>query len=64
MKKDKIEPAVDHGSIQHTPQKKTIVTIFPNESDLATFISSHQEYTIISVFSHEGHITGIFKYYE
>ena len=64
MKKKKTEPVVDHGSIQHTPQKKTIVVMFINESYLSNYIGDHQDYTIISVFSHEGHITGVFKFYE
>lgn len=46
------------------PQKKTVVKMFYNESDLADFLHDHEDYVIISVFSNEGHITGIFMSYE
>ena len=61
-KKKTYQPTID--SIVYTPQKKTIVSVFFNESDLADFIRNHPDYVIIQVFANEGHITGIFMFYE
>ncbi len=55
---------LDRGSIQTPLEKVTLVKTFYNESALSDFIHDHEDYVIISVFSHEGHITGIFMTYE
>lgn len=55
---------LDHDSIKYMPQKKTIVSVFFNESDLADFIRNHPDYVIIQVFANKDHITGIFMFYE
>lgn len=63
---DKIESvAVNYDDlVMRTPQKKVVVNVFFNESDLADFIRNHPDYVIIQVFANEGHITGIFMFYE
>mgnify|MGYP003555118030 CR=1 FL=1 len=63
---DKIESvAVNYDDlVMRTPQKKVVVNVFFNESDLADFIRNHPDYVIIQVFANEGHSTGIFMFYE
>jgi len=58
---DSIVPVV---AVPYVKQKKTVVELFLNETHLSQYIAKNQDYVIITVFPNEGHITGIFMYYE